>query len=160
YTKSFTIYDTDDSMKVIKQSIRELGLDEKQFAPRMVLSAISGAKNRGEDANAYTANADYQSDKKSGIGRVFAMYTQKLQRANALDFDDLLIKAVSLLKTAPEVREKYNDRYQYIMVDEYQDTNALQFSLISLLTEKQQNICVVGDDAQSIYSFRGADITN
>ncbi len=160
YTKSFTIYDTDDSSKVIKQSVRELGLDEKQFSPRSVLSAISAAKNRGEDAAMYTANADYQSDKKSGIGRVFAMYTEKLARANALDFDDLLIKAVALLRKAKDVREKYNDRYQYIMVDEYQDTNALQFSLISLLTERQQNICVVGDDAQSIYSFRGADIGN
>jgi DNA helicase-2/ATP-dependent DNA helicase PcrA len=160
YTKSFTIYDTDDSSKVIKQSVKELGLDEKQFSPRSVLSAISAAKNRGEDAAMYTANADYQSDKKSGIGRVFAMYTEKLHRANALDFDDLLIKAVALLRKSKEVREKYNDRYQYIMVDEYQDTNALQFSLISLLTERQQNICVVGDDAQSIYSFRGADIAN
>jgi DNA helicase II / ATP-dependent DNA helicase PcrA len=160
YTRSFTIYDTDDSMKVIKQSVRELGLDEKQFAPRMVLSQISAGKNRGEDAAAYTANADYQGDKKTGIGKVFAMYTEKLKRANALDFDDLLIKAVSLLKNSQDVREKYNDRYQYIMVDEYQDTNLLQFSLISLLTQKQQNICVVGDDAQSIYSFRGADITN
>ena len=160
YTRSFTIYDTDDSMKVIKQSVKELGLDDKQFSGRSVLSAISAAKNRGEDAAMYAANADYQSDRKSGIGRVFAMYTEKLARANALDFDDLLIKAVALLRKSKEAREKYNDRYQYIMVDEYQDTNSLQFALISLLTEKQQNICVVGDDAQSIYSFRGADIAN
>jgi DNA helicase-2/ATP-dependent DNA helicase PcrA len=160
YTRSFTIYDTDDSMKVIKQSVKELGLDDKQFSGRSVLSAISAAKNRGEDAAMYAANADYQNDRKSGIGRVFAMYTEKLARANALDFDDLLIKAVALLRKSKEAREKYNDRYQYIMVDEYQDTNSLQFALISLLTEKQQNICVVGDDAQSIYSFRGADIAN
>lgn len=160
FTRSFTIYDTDDSTKVIRQSVKELGLDEKQFTPRSVLSAISAAKNRGEDPAMYTANADYQSDRKSGIGRVFAMYTEKLHRANALDFDDLLIKTVQLLRKSQEAREKYNGRYQYIMVDEYQDTNSLQFSLISLLTEKQQNICVVGDDAQSIYSFRGADITN
>jgi DNA helicase-2/ATP-dependent DNA helicase PcrA len=160
FTRSFTIYDTDDSSKVIKQSVKELGLDEKQYSPRSVLSAISAAKNRGEDATMYAANADYQNDRKSGIGRVFAMYTEKLARANALDFDDLLIKTVALLRKSKEVRDKYNDRYQYIMVDEYQDTNALQFSLISLLTEQQQNICVVGDDAQSIYSFRGADIAN
>lgn len=160
YTRSFTIYDTDDSSKVVKQSVKELGLDEKQFSARSVLSAISAAKNRGEDFTMYNASADYQSDRKSGIGRIFKLYTEKLARANALDFDDLLIKAVALLKKSKEAREKYNDRYQYIMVDEYQDTNALQFALISLLTEKQQNICVVGDDAQSIYSFRGADIGN
>ncbi len=160
YTRGFTIYDTDDSMKVIKQSVKELGLDEKQFAPRSVLSAISSAKNRGEDQAMYAANADYQTDRKAGIGRVFALYAEKLARANALDFDDLLIKTVALLKKSKEAREKYNDRYEYIMVDEYQDTNSLQFALISLLTEKHQNICVVGDDAQSIYSFRGADIAN
>ncbi len=102
----------------------------------------------------YNAGVDYQSDRKSGIARVFKLYTEELARANALDFDDLLIKAVALLRKSKEAREKYNDRYQYIMVDEYQDTNALQFALIHCLTEKQQNICVVGDDAQSIYSFR------
>lgn len=160
YTRSFNIYDTDDSTKIIKQSVKELGLDEKQFTPRSVLSAISASKNRGEDVEMFTASSDHQGDRKSGTARVFKMYVEKLQRANALDFDDLLIKTVQLLKKAADVREKYNDRYKYIMVDEYQDTNSLQFSLISLLTQKQQNICVVGDDAQSIYSFRGADITN
>ena len=104
YTRSFTIYDTDDSSKVIKQSVKELGLDEKQFSPRSVLSAISAAKNRGEDFTMYNANAEYQSDRKSGIGRVFKLYTEKLARANALDFDDLLIKAVALLRKSKEVR--------------------------------------------------------
>jgi DNA helicase-2/ATP-dependent DNA helicase PcrA len=160
YTRSFTIYDTDDSMKVIKQTVKELGLDEKQFTGRSVLSAISASKNRGEDPEQFAASADYQNDRRSGVGKVYKIYAEKLNRANALDFDDLLIKTVALLKKSKETRAKYNDRYQYIMVDEYQDTNSLQFSLISLLTEKQQNICVVGDDAQSIYSFRGADIAN
>src|SRR5206468_7408111 len=92
--------------------------------------------------------------------RVFILYEERLRNNNALDFDDLLIKAVRLLRDAPEVREKYNDRFRYILVDEYQDTNSLQFALVSFLTEKQQNICVVGDEDQSIYKWRGADITN
>jgi DNA helicase-2/ATP-dependent DNA helicase PcrA len=96
----------------------------------------------------------------AAAARVFRMYEERLKIANALDFDDLLIKTVKLLRVAPEVREKYNDRYKYILVDEYQDTNSLQLALIKFLTEKQQNICVVGDDAQSIYGFRQADIRN
>ncbi len=160
YKRTFTIYDTDDSQKVIKACIKDLGLDEKQLAPRMVRNAISSAKNRGEDAELYAARVEYGDDKKAAIARVFRMYDQRLNTANALDFDDLLIKTVKLLRTSAETREKYNDRFKYILVDEYQDTNALQFALISFLTEKQQNICVVGDDAQSIYGFRQADIRN
>lgn len=160
YKKSFTIYDTDDSQKVIKACIKELGLDEKQLAPRMVRGAISSAKNRGEDAEMYAARAEHGDGKKAEIARVFRMYDQRLNTANALDFDDLLIKTVKLLRISDETREKYNNRFQYILVDEYQDTNALQFALINYLTEKQQNICVVGDDAQSIYGFRQADIRN
>jgi DNA helicase-2/ATP-dependent DNA helicase PcrA len=160
YKKSFTIYDTDDSNKVVKACIRELGLDEKQLQPRMVRGAISAAKNRGEDHEMYASRVEQSDQKKASIAKVFKMYDDRLHTANALDFDDLLIKTVRLLRRSPETREKYNDRYKYILVDEYQDTNALQFALISYLTEKQQNICVVGDDAQSIYGFRQADIRN
>jgi len=160
YKKAFTIYDTDDSNKVVKACIKDLGLDEKQLAPRMVRGAISAAKNRGEDHEMYTGRVEYADEKKAHIAKVFKMYDERLHTANALDFDDLLIKTVKLLRRSKETREKYNDRYKYILVDEYQDTNALQFALIGFLTEKQQNICVVGDDAQSIYGFRQADIRN
>ena len=160
YTKSFTIYDTDDSQKVIKACIKDLGLDEKQLAPRQVQSAISAAKNRGEDFEMYASSVEYTDEKRAAIARVYKMYEERLNNANALDFDDLLIKTVRLLRVSPETRYKYNDKFKYILVDEYQDTNPLQFALIGYLTEKQQNICVVGDDAQSIYGFRMADIRN
>jgi len=160
YKKSFTIYDTDDSTKVIKACIKDLGLDEKQTVPRNVRNAISAAKNRGEDAELFASKVEYGDEKRATIAKLFRMYDQRLNTANALDFDDLLIKTVKLLRASPETRDKYNDRYKYILVDEYQDTNSLQFALISYLTEKQQNICVVGDDAQSIYGFRQADIRN
>jgi len=160
YNKSFTIYDTDDSLKVIKACIKDVGFDEKQLAPRQVLNAISGSKNRGEDYELYSSKVEYTDEKRAAIARVFKMYEERLNNANALDFDDLMIKTVRLLRTNQEVRDKYNNKFKYILVDEYQDTNALQFALINHLTEKQQNICVVGDDAQSIYGFRGADIAN
>jgi DNA helicase-2/ATP-dependent DNA helicase PcrA len=160
YTRSFTIYDQDDSVRLTRNCIRDLGLDERQLTPRSVHAAISGAKNRGEDSEAFIARAQYIDERRASIGRVFTMYEERLNKNNALDFDDLLIKTVSLLRDVSEVREKYNDRFRYILVDEYQDTNSLQFALVSLLTEKQQNICVVGDPDQSIYRWRGADITN
>lgn len=160
YKKSFTIYDTDDTQKVVKACIKDLGLDEKQMNPRYVRSAISSSKNRGEDHEMFAAKVEYGDEKKAAIAKVFKMYEERLNTANALDFDDLLIKTVKLLRKSPETRAKYNERYKYILVDEYQDTNALQFALISFLTETQQNICVVGDDAQSIYGFRQADIRN
>ncbi|MGI8813383.1 MAG: ATP-dependent helicase [Pyrinomonadaceae bacterium] len=160
YTRSFTIYDTDDSQKVIKACVKDLGLDEKQIVPRVVRAAISSAKNRGEDADFFSSHVEHTDEKRAAMAKVFKMYDERLNRANALDFDDLLIKTVKLLRLSPETREKYNERYKYILVDEYQDTNALQFALINYLTEKQQNICVVGDDAQSIYGFRQADIKN
>jgi DNA helicase-2/ATP-dependent DNA helicase PcrA len=160
YTRSFTIYDTDDTTKVVKTCIKELGLDEKQLPARMVRNAISSAKNAGKDATDYASATEYADEKRSAIAKVFRTYDERLNKANALDFDDLLIKTVLLLRRSPETREKYNDRFKYILVDEYQDTNPLQFALIGFLTEKQQNICVVGDDAQSIYGFRQADIRN
>src|SRR6185437_14788939 len=125
-----------------------------------VQAAISAAKNRGEDAEAFSAKAQYIDERRASIARVFQLYEERLHKNNALDFDDLLIKTVRLLRDVAEVRERYNDRFRYLLVDEYQDTNQLQFSLIRLLTEKQQNICVVGDPDQSIYRWRGADITN
>lgn len=160
YTRSFTIYDQDDAVRLTRNCIRDLGLDEKQLTPRSVQSAISAAKNRGEDAEAFTARAQFIDERRAAIASVFGQYEERLHRNNALDFDDLLIKTVRLLRDVPEVRDRYNDRYRYILVDEYQDTNQLQFALIRLLTEKQQNICVVGDPDQSIYRWRGADITN
>src|ERR1043165_7188850 len=160
YTRRFTIYDQDDSLRLIKQSIKELGYDEKYLGARATQSAISSAKNRGEGTEAFAAKAEYVDERRAAMARVYKMYEDRLHANNALDFDDLLIKAVRLLKHVPEIREKYNNKFRYILVDEYQDTNSLQFALISLLTEKQQNICVVGDEDQSIYKWRGADISN
>jgi DNA helicase-2/ATP-dependent DNA helicase PcrA len=160
FNRSFTIYDQDDSLRLIKACIKDLGYDDKQLGQRMVQSAISSAKNRGEDPEIYAARVDYGDEKKAAISRVFKLYEERLHNNNALDFDDLLIRTVQLLRRSPEVREKYNNKFKYILVDEYQDTNALQFALIRFLTEKQQNICVVGDEDQSIYKWRGADISN
>jgi len=160
YTRSFTIYDQDDAVRLTRNCIRDLGLDEKQLTPRSVQAVISSAKNRGEDAEVFTARAQHIDERRASIARVFQQYEERLQRNNALDFDDLLIKTVRLLRDVAEVRERYNERFRYILVDEYQDTNSLQFGLIRLLTEHQQNICVVGDPDQSIYRWRGADIKN
>jgi DNA helicase-2/ATP-dependent DNA helicase PcrA len=160
YTRSFTIYDQDDTVRLTRNCIRDLGMDDKQLAPRSVQAAISAAKNRGQDAEAFTAQAHFVDERRASIARVFQLYEERLHQNNALDFDDLLIKTVRVLRDVPEVRERYNDRFRYLLVDEYQDTNQLQFALIRLLTEKQQNICVVGDPDQSIYRWRGADITN
>jgi DNA helicase-2/ATP-dependent DNA helicase PcrA len=160
YTRSFTIYDQDDTVRLTRNIIRDLGMDDKQLTPRSVQGAISAAKNRGQDAESFTAQAHFVDERRASIARVFQLYEERLHQNNALDFDDLLIKTVRLLRDVPEVRERYNDRFRYLLVDEYQDTNQLQFALIRLLTEKQQNICVVGDPDQSIYRWRGADITN
>ncbi len=160
YTRTFTIYDQDDSVRLIKNCIKDLGYDEKQLGLRATQSTISSAKNRGEDVAAFAARADYVDERRASIARVYETYEERLHANNALDFDDLMIKTVRLLRDVPEVRQKYNNKFRYILVDEYQDTNSLQFSLISLLTEKQQNIAVVGDEDQSIYKWRGADITN
>src|SRR5712664_2471892 len=160
YSRTFTIYDQDDSLRLIKNCIKDLGLDEKFLGLRAPQSAISAAKNRGEDVEAFSARAEYVDERRAAMARVYAAYEERLHANNALDFDDLLIKTVRLLRQVAEVREKYNNKFRYILVDEYQDTNSLQFALISLLTQKQQNICVVGDEDQSIYKWRGADITN
>ncbi len=160
YTRRFTIYDQDDSLRLIKQCVKDLGYDEKYIGPRATQSAISSAKNHGEDPTAFAARAEYVDERRAVMGKVYEMYEARLHGNNALDFDDLLIKTVRLLRDVDEVREKYNNKFRYILVDEYQDTNALQFQLISLLTQKSQNIAVVGDEDQSIYKWRGADISN
>src|SRR5215216_844163 len=160
YTRRFTIYDQDDSIRLMKQAIRDLGYDEKYVAPRATQSAISSAKNRGEDPTAFAARAEYMDERRAVMAKVYEMYEERLHSNNALDFDDLLIKTVRLLRDVDEVREKYNNKFRYILVDEYQDTNSLQFALIRLMTQKSQNICVVGDEDQSIYKWRGADISN
>jgi DNA helicase-2/ATP-dependent DNA helicase PcrA len=160
YTRSFTIYDQDDTVRLTRNSIRDLGMDDKQLTPRSVQGAISAAKNRGQDAESFAAQAQFVDERRASIARVFQLYEERLHKNNALDFDDLLIKTVRLLRDVTEVRERYNDRFRYLLVDEYQDTNQLQFGLIRLLTEQSQNICVVGDPDQSIYRWRGADITN
>src|SRR3982751_1963040 len=160
YTRTFTIYDQDDSLRLIKNALKDLGYDDKHLGPRSVQSAISSAKNRGEDVDAFAARADYVDERRAAIARVYKTYEERLHSNNALDFDDLMIKTVRLLRNTDEVRDKYNRKFRYILVDEYQDTNALQFALVSLLTQQQQNVCVVGDEDQSIYKWRGADITN
>jgi DNA helicase-2/ATP-dependent DNA helicase PcrA len=160
YTRAFTIYDQDDSVRVVKSCVKDLGYDDQRLGARAVQSAISHAKNSGLDADSYAARVESHDEKRAAIARVFRLYAERLVNNNALDFDDLLIKAVRLLRKSEQVRAYYNERFRYILVDEYQDTNALQFALINFLTERQQNICVVGDESQSIYRWRGADISN
>ncbi|HEV2707540.1 MAG TPA: UvrD-helicase domain-containing protein [Pyrinomonadaceae bacterium] len=160
YTRSFTIYDQDDSVRVVKNCVKDLGYDDQRLGARQTQSAISHAKNSGLDADAYAARVEHGDEKRAAIARVFRLYEERLVSNNALDFDDLLIKTVMLLRKREDVRAHYNERFRYILVDEYQDTNSLQFALIHFLTERQQNICVVGDEDQSIYKWRGADISN
>ncbi|MDT7540451.1 MAG: ATP-dependent helicase UvrD/PcrA [Acidobacteriota bacterium] len=160
YTRAFTIYDQDDSLRVVKAAIKDLGYDNERLGARSVQSAISHAKNQGLDSDDYTARVEYADERRAAIARVFKLYEERLVANNALDFDDLMIKTVRLLRKDSEVRDHYNEKFRYILVDEYQDTNTLQFALIRFLTEKQQNICVVGDESQSIYKWRGADIAN
>jgi len=160
YTRSFTIYDQDDSLRVVKTCIKDLGYDDQRLQPRQTQSAISHAKNSGIDAESYAARVESHDERRAAVARVFKLYEERLVNNNALDFDDLLIKTVRLLRKREDVRAYYNERFRYILVDEYQDTNQLQFALIHFLTEKQQNVCVVGDPDQSIYAWRGADISN
>jgi DNA helicase-2/ATP-dependent DNA helicase PcrA len=160
YTRSFTIYDQDDSVRVVKAAIKDLGYDNERLGARSVQSAISHAKNQGLDSDDYTARVEYADERRAAIARVFKLYEERLVGSNALDFDDLMIKTVRLLRKDQQVRDHYNEKFRYILVDEYQDTNTIQFALIRFLTERQQNICVVGDESQSIYKWRGADIAN
>lgn len=161
FDRSFTIYDSDDSKRVIKDIIKELELEEKSFPPREVQTIISRAKNDMQTPEDFAEQGKAINDwRKIRMGKVYSLYNKKLRDANALDFDDLLWHTVRLLETAGDVREYYQRKFRYILIDEYQDTNALQYRLAALLTNQAKNICVVGDDDQSIYRFRGADIAN
>ena len=161
FQKDFTIYDTDDSKRVVRDCVRELNLDEKAFTPREVLGVISRAKDRYETPEDFARNQDGERDwKYARIAKVYARYEAKLRAANALDFDDLIFHTVTLLRTCPEVLEYYQRKFRYVLVDEYQDTNHLQDLLTALLAGGRKNLCVVGDDDQSIYRFRGANIEN
>ena len=164
YTSSFTIYDTDDSKAAIKQIVKQLNLDPKAYKPSYVMSRISMAKSNLLGPKDYMDNPEiYQTDidaKRPAIGQIYQMYDQRLHNANAMDFDDLLFNMNILLRDFPDVLLKYQQRFQYIMVDEYQDTNYAQYLIVKKLAARHQNICVVGDDAQSIYAFRGANIQN
>ncbi len=159
YDRSFTIYDSADQQDLIKECLKELGNDEKMFKPRALASRISGIKNEmispEEFAGQYTNT--YFDEK---VAEVYAMYQKRLKVANALDFDDLIGKTIEILQNFPEIRSKYQKIFQYILVDEYQDTNHAQYLLVKLLVNEKRNICVVGDPDQSIYNFRGADIRN
>ncbi len=157
YGTNFTIYDTDDSKAVVKEVCKSLNIDSKLYKERMLLSAISAAKNKNITAEEYQEEDSWNG---KTIARVYKEYQSRLRKNNALDFDDLLMKTVELFETCPEVLEYYQERFRYLMVDEYQDTNLVQFRFISLLAAKYRNLCVVGDDDQSIYKFRGADIKN
>ncbi len=159
YDNHFTIYDTDDQKSVMKEVCKKLQIDTKQIKERSLLAAISAAKNELISPEKYEKNimGDYSRKKISGV---YYEYQAALRKNNALDFDDLLVKAVELFQSCPEILKDYQERFRYICVDEYQDTNTAQFELIRLLAEKYRNICVVGDDDQSIYKFRGANIRN
>lgn len=159
YDRNFTIYDASDQKSLMKEVLKEMKIDTKQFPERSVMSEISSAKNE------YKSPLDYRNEYGSNyrnqrIADIYECYQKRLKENNALDFDDLLVKMVDLFQANPEVLEHYQDRFQYIMVDEYQDTNTVQFLLVSLLAKKYRNLCVVGDDDQSIYKFRGANIYN
>jgi DNA helicase-2/ATP-dependent DNA helicase PcrA len=158
HTKNFVIYDESDQQSVVKSVMKRLGLDDKQLTPRTVLSRISWAKNHMLDPQElYLQSADPKTEK---IAHLYEEYRKELRKANALDFDDLLLEAVRLLKSASQVRDYYNRRFQYLLIDEYQDTNRPQYELMRMLAGERHNVCAVGDEDQSIYSWRGADIRN
>jgi len=157
-TRSFAIYDETDQQAVVKTALKRLGFDDKTLKPRVALGRISWAKNHMIDPQQYFLASTNPGEEK--IAHIFEIYRKELAKANALDFDDLLLEAVRLLKAVPEVRERYNRRYKYILIDEYQDTNSPQYELMKLLAGPAGNVCVVGDEDQSIYSWRGADIKN
>jgi DNA helicase-2/ATP-dependent DNA helicase PcrA len=158
YTKDFAIYDETDQQAIVKAAIKQLGIDDKQVTPRSVLARISWAKNHMLDPQeVYLQSADPKTER---LAHIYQIYAKALAKANALDFDDLLLETVRLLKSSSDVRHKYNRRFQYLLIDEYQDTNRPQYELMKLLAADHHNVCVVGDEDQSIYSWRGADIKN
>lgn len=164
YPNNFTIYDTDDAKSVIKTVLNELNLDDKQYKPNQVYNRISAAKNAlvgpVEYANDYGLQQEDMRANRPAMGQIYAAYAQRCFKNGAMDFDDLLIKFYELLKNVPEALHKYQHKFKYILIDEYQDTNPAQYEVIKLLGAMHENVCVVGDDAQSIYSFRGATIQN
>ncbi len=159
YTPTFAILDTDDQLKIVKECIKDLELNEKLFAPRAVQSVISKAKNDMQSPDAFErqVGGDFRLQK---IAKIYRLYNEKLVSNNAMDFDDILFYSVKLLSDNPDILTMYQDKFRYILVDEYQDTNHCQYLLIQLLAKRYRNLCVVGDDDQSIYSFRGADLSN
>ncbi len=164
YTSNYTIYDTQDSRNLIKTIIKEKNLDDKLYKPAEIHSRISSAKNNLITAASYNANSQImardQAAKKPFTGEIFSLYEVRCKKADAMDFDDLLVNTNILFKNHPEVLQKYREKFDYVLVDEYQDTNYSQYLIVKKLVEKHHNLCVVGDDAQSIYSFRGAKIEN
>ena len=159
YNRSFVIYDSADQVTLVKDCLKELNLNDKVFEPKMIISTISGAKDKLYDPKQFKA-MHMNDNRMSKIADVYALYQDRLKRNSALDFDDLIFKTVELLKSDKEVLDYYRNRFKYIMVDEYQDTSKAQYELIKILAKEHQNICVVGDDDQSIYGWRGADIRN
>ena len=159
YTNRFTIYDTDDQKTLMKRVMKALDMDSRMYPERMLISRISAAKNRMQtpDEMAKEAGSNYREMR---VADAYVEYQNQLKSNDAMDFDDLLVKTVELFTRFPEVLAEYQNRWKYLMVDEYQDTNHVQFELIRLLAGKRGNLCVVGDDDQSIYKFRGADISN
>lgn len=158
YRQDFVIYDEADQQSVVKAAMRRLGIDDKQLKPRNVLSQISWAKNHMLDPQeVYLTSGDPKTER---VAHIYEVYKQELAKSNALDFDDLLLYAVRVLKASPETRERYNHRYRHLLVDEYQDTNRPQYELMRMLAGSEHNVCAVGDEDQSIYSWRGADIRN
>jgi DNA helicase-2/ATP-dependent DNA helicase PcrA len=158
YTKRFSIYDDADSVRLVRRCLDELSIDPKRFAPRAIKSQVSRAKNQLEDAAAYRERVS--SFFEQTVADVYELYEKRIHEMNAVDFDDLLFRTVNLLELFPDVSERYRQAFRWILVDEYQDTNHAQYRLLQLLAGEQRNVCVVGDDDQSIYSFRGADINN
>ena len=172
YTRNFTIYDQDDQVRLVRQIMKELGIDDKSLTARQALSAISWAKNHGTSPAAYANQGEHVTERTEKIARIFKLYEERLKKANAFDFDDLLIRAVELLRRVPEVRQYYHDRFRHVMIDEFQDTNGIQYDLAHLIAVgsvrkdgavnpvgfwQERSLCVVGDIDQSIYSFRGSD---
>ncbi|MCB0712070.1 MAG: UvrD-helicase domain-containing protein [Ignavibacteriae bacterium] len=158
YTSSFTIYDTDDSLSVIRQIMAGRGISPQDYAPKAIRNRISAAKNSMVNPGLYRAQVGNALEER--VARVYEDYELKLKGSNALDFDDLLVKTIELFELRPEILEAWQDQFRYVLIDEYQDTNRAQYTVVKMLAGKHQNICVVGDDAQSIYRFRGADIRN
>jgi len=158
YGNNFTIYDENDSRKLIRQCIEELGFDTETYAPKTVAWGISRAKNKMRTPDEYESSVISNYEKRTA--QIYRLYLQKLKLNNAVDFDDLIVLVVKLFQDLPQILEKYQNLYRYILIDEYQDTNSSQYRLIRLMADKYKNICVVGDPDQSIYQWRGADIGN